>query len=50
MPDFKKIAELFGPEIDLGFKRMARIKIEKNRLTLDPKAPTRSQSAGDPSF
>lgn len=50
MPDYQKIADLFGPEIDLGFQRMARIKIEDKRLVLDPKQPTRSESAGDQSF
>lgn len=50
MPDYRKIADLFGPEIDLGFQRMARIKIEDKRLVLDPKQPTRSESVGDQSF
>ncbi len=50
MPDFQKIAALFGPEIELGFRRMARIKIENKRLTLDPKQPTRTASAGEQSF
>jgi hypothetical protein len=50
MPDFRKIADLFGTEIDLGFQRMARIKIEDKRLVLDPKQPTRTGSAGEQSF
>jgi hypothetical protein len=50
MPDFVKIAELFETEIDLGFQRMARIKIEDKRLTLDPKQPTRTERAGEQSF
>jgi hypothetical protein len=47
MPDFLKIADLFETEIDLGFQRMARIKIENKRLVLDPKQPTRIESADD---
>lgn len=50
MPDYRKIADLFGPEIDLGFQRMARIKIEDKRLVLDPKQPTRTESAGEQVF
>ena len=50
MPDFRKIADLFETEIDLGFQRMARIKIEDKRLVLDPKQPTRTEAAGDQSF
>ena len=50
MPDFQKIASLFETEIDLGFQRMARIKIEENRLTLDPKQPTSREKAGEQSF
>jgi len=47
MPDFRKIADLFETEIDLGFQRTARIKIENKRLVLDPKLPMRTESAGD---
>lgn len=50
MPDFRKIADLFETEIDLGFQRMARIKIEDKRLVLDPKQPTRTESAGEQVF
>lgn len=50
MPDFQKIAALFETEIDLGFQRMARIKIEDKRLSLDPKQPTRTEKAGEQSF
>jgi len=50
MPDFQQIASLFETEIDLGFQRMARIKIEDNRLTLDPKQPTSREKAGEQSF
>jgi hypothetical protein len=50
MPDFRKIADLFETELDLGFQRMARIKIEDKRLVLDPKEPTRTESAGEQVF
>jgi hypothetical protein len=50
MPDFRKIADLFETELDLGFQRMARIKIEDKRLVLDPKEPTRTDSAGEQVF
>lgn len=50
MPDFQKIAQLFETEIDLGFQQMTRIKIEDNRLTLDPKQLTRIEKIGEQSF
>jgi hypothetical protein len=50
MPDFRKIAEIFETEIDLGFQRMSRIRIEDKRLTLDPKKPTRTEGAGEQTF
>lgn len=50
MPDFRKIADLFETEIELGFQRMARIKIEDKRIVLDPKEPTRTEKAGEQSF
>lgn len=50
MPDFRKIADLFETEIDLGFQRMARIKIEDKRLVLDPKQPKRTEAADDSSL
>lgn len=50
MPDFRKIAGLFETEIDLGFQRMSRIRIEDKRLTLDPKKPTRSGDTGERTF
>jgi hypothetical protein len=42
LPSFEKLATLFPDEIRLGFEDMTRIKIEKNRLTLDPRVPTRT--------
>ena len=50
MPDFQKIAALFEREVELGFRRMARIKIEDKRLVLDPQQPSRSSDAGETSF
>lgn len=50
MPEFEKIAKLFETEIDLGFNKMARIKIENTRITLDPKKPTRTEGAGEQNF
>lgn len=50
MPDYEKIAKLFETEIDLGFKQMARIRFEDKRIVLDPKAPKRSESAGEHNF
>lgn len=50
MPDFRKIAGIFETEIDLGFQRMSRIRIEDKRLTLDPKKPTRTDGAGEQTF
>ena len=42
LPEFQKIASLFEKEIDLGFNRMARIKIKDGQLELDPKQPKRT--------
>jgi hypothetical protein len=50
MPDFEKIAQLFETEVDLGFSQMARIKIEDNRIVLDPKQPTRTEKSGEHNF
>lgn len=45
MPSFKNLAKACTDEIDLGFEKMARIKIEKGRITLDPRVPTRTISS-----
>ncbi|WP_411826324.1 hypothetical protein [Luteolibacter sp. AS25] len=45
LADFRKLAETFDPEIELGFQRMARIKIEEDRLILDPQQPTSTGGA-----
>lgn len=50
MPDFRKIAGLFETEIELGFERMSRIRIEEKGLMLDPKKPTRSGDADERTF
>jgi len=47
MPSYQKLAELFSSEIHLGFEEMARIRIEKNRLVLDPREPS-DDAAGLP--
>ena len=39
VPAYRQLAELFPEEKRLGFEEMARIKIEKNRLVLDPREP-----------
>lgn len=39
MPAYEKLAAIFPEEIDLGFREMARIRIEKNQLVLDPREP-----------
>ena len=41
LPAYKNLAAAFPEEIRLGFEEMTRIKIEKGRLTLDPRVPTR---------
>ncbi len=38
-PAYEKLPALFQEEIHLGFEQMARIRIEKNRLVLDPREP-----------
>lgn len=40
MPAYRKLGQLFVEEKELGFEEMARIKIEKNRLVLDPREPS----------
>ena len=39
LPAYKNLAAAFPDEIRLGFEEMPRIKIEKGRLTLDPRIP-----------
>ncbi|MEP2774800.1 MAG: hypothetical protein ABJQ29_16600 [Luteolibacter sp.] len=46
MPDFVKLAEVFQPEIELGFEKMARIRIKDKRLELDPSPPKRKTNGG----
>lgn len=47
MPEFRKIGDLFKTEIDLGFEKMARFKIEEGKLVLDPKKHTKEGEQGD---
>lgn len=47
LPAYQKLAAVFTDEIHLGFEEMARIKIEKKRLVLNPHAPF-SDSEGLP--
>jgi hypothetical protein len=39
LPSMKKLADLYQDEINLAFGRMARIRIEKDKLILDPREP-----------
>jgi len=50
MPDFRKIAQVFEDEIELGFQSMGRIKIQNKRLMLDPKGPIRDSEPDSTSF
>ncbi len=40
LPAYEKLPDMFHDEIELAINKMARIKIEKNRLILDPSEPT----------
>jgi hypothetical protein len=40
MPAYRKLGVLFLEEKELGFDEMARIRIEKGRLVLDPREPS----------
>lgn len=39
LPSFAKLAALYKTELDLAFSHMARIRIEKEKLILDPREP-----------
>jgi hypothetical protein len=39
MPAYQKLAEVFSEEIQLGFRDMSRVSIEKGKLVLDPREP-----------
>ncbi len=45
MPSFKELAARFPEEIRLGFEEMSRITIKEDRLVLDPRPPTRDETA-----
>lgn len=40
LPTFEKLPPLFHDEIELGVKRMARVRIEKGKLVMYPKEPS----------
>ncbi|MES2920525.1 MAG: hypothetical protein V4819_03210 [Verrucomicrobiota bacterium] len=39
LPSYQKLGALFPEEVELGFTNMARVKIEKGKLVLDPREP-----------
>lgn len=39
LPSFRKLAEVCDDELDLLYEKMTHIKIEKGRITLDPRQP-----------
>ena len=43
MPAYEKLAAVFPEEIELAFREMARIRIENDRLVLDPREPMGEQ-------
>jgi hypothetical protein len=43
IPAFSKIAELYQEETELAFSRMQRVRIEEDRLVLDPREPLGDQ-------
>jgi len=44
MPAYEKLAALFPEEKTLGIEEMARIKIEKGKMILNPRAPAEADS------
>ncbi|MCX6865956.1 MAG: hypothetical protein NTV46_06995 [Verrucomicrobia bacterium] len=50
LPSYKQLATLFDEEIHLGFEEMARIKIEKHRLILNPLEPSNDPTGLPPAF
>lgn len=44
MPAYEKLATLFKEEIDLGFREMSSIKIEKGKVVLDPRPNPQADS------
>ncbi|OYV03657.1 MAG: hypothetical protein CFE26_21005, partial [Verrucomicrobiales bacterium VVV1] len=39
LPSFQKLADLYKTEVELALGRMARIRIQKDKLILDPREP-----------
>lgn len=50
LPSFQKLADLYKTELDLALGRMARIRIEKDKLILDPREPGDLMTAPGGSF
>jgi hypothetical protein len=48
MPAYEKLAALFVEEIRLGFQEMARIRLEKDGVALDPREPMGEQGMPKP--
>ena len=50
LPAYKNLAKVFHDEIELGINQMGRVKIDKNRLVLDPNEPSGDASGLPQSF
>jgi hypothetical protein len=48
MPAYEKLAALFSEEIRLAFREMARIRLEKGAIALDPREPLGDQGMPKP--
>ncbi len=47
LDSFRKIAKAYEIELNLAFEQMTRIRIEENKLILDPRLPGSSMGMGD---
>jgi hypothetical protein len=50
MPQFEKLAKIYEKELHLGFEEMSRIRLEKGKLVLDPRADGGSSMLPGESF
>lgn len=50
LPDLEKVAEVLAPELEWGYSKMVRFKIEDKRLILDPRRPTKHVGGEDSPF
>lgn len=50
MPQFEKLASIYEKELHLAFEEMSRIKLEKGKLVLDPRADGGSSNMPGESF